>query len=374
MSVEIIPFRPELTPQLLELQTKLWGADRERNAAYFRWKYLDSPYAGEPLIHLAISQGKVIGMRGMFATCWEAGGADRQLLPYADDLVVDEAFRNQGVVRQLMEANFAGAAARGFRCCLSLSAGSVTYLSSLAAGWRTVGDYQPVTYDRAAAQGVERGLGFIERRVSSRAEGKLRRLLQRSPFARLDRVGPTAPEPGGSIVLSLEARPEAMADLVARLPWDGRIRHVRDAGYFGWRFRNPMRQYRFLFRVDTAGAVQGYLVLNQRLGEAPGPQRVSLVDWEGDEQVRADLLDAAMRWGRFDHLVTWTVNLTEPGRALLRNRGFEPLPPKDHQRWRDHMLVRSLSPGAEAATWGFGTRDLRHLTDWDLRQLYSMSG
>lgn len=374
MSVEITPYRPELTPQLLQLQTNLWDADIGRNAEYLKWKYFESPYAGEPLIHLALSGGRVVGMRGMFATLWEAGGG-RQLLPYADDLVVDPEFRNRGVVRRLMEANFEEGAARGFPFCLSLSAGQVTYLSSLAAGWRAVGDFDPVAYYRTLPLQAERACALIERRVSHRAALLLRRALGRPTFARLDRVAPATPGPGSPIVMGHEARPEAMADLVARLPWDGRIRHVRDAAYFGWRFRNPLRQYRFLFWMETGGALRGYMVLHRRLGVGRGLQRVNLVDWEGaDDQVRAGLLDAAMRWGRISRLETWTAGLQESARAHLRNLGFERLSPQAHGRWGHHLLVRRLGNGAAETTWGFGNRDLLHLGDWDLRMLYSMAG
>jgi len=374
VTVEIIPYRPELTPQLLQLQTNLWGADIGLNAAYFKWKYLESPYAGEPLIHLARSEGRIVGMRGMFTTLWEAGGGGPQLLPYADDLVVDPEFRNRGVVRRLMEANFEEGAARGFPFCLSLSAGQVTYLSSLAAGWRTVGDFQPVGNFRALPLQVERARVFLDQHVSHRAALLLGRAVKRPAFARLDRVAPASPGPGSPIVLGHEARPEAMADLVARLPWDGRIRHVRDAAYFGWRFRNPLRQYRFLFWVETGGGLRGYLVLHHRLGESSGLQRVNLVDWEGtDDQVRAGLLDAVLRWGRIPRLETWTAGVPESARAHLRDLGFERLSPQSQGRWGHHLLVRRLGHGP-MTPWGFGNRDLLNMEDWDLRMLYSMAG
>jgi len=36
-----------------------------------------------------------------------------------------------------------------------------------------------------------------------------------------------------------------MAQLGRAPAEDGRIRHVRDEAFFGWRFSNPMRNYRF---------------------------------------------------------------------------------------------------------------------------------
>jgi hypothetical protein len=271
-----------------------------------------------------------------------------------------------------MEANFAEGAARGFPFCLSLSAGPIAYLSSLAAGWRSVGDFQPVGHHRALPLRLERVGSFVQQRVSHRAGLLLSRLLVPAPFARLDRVASVAAGPGHPIVLGHEPRPEAMAQLVARLPWDGRIRQARDAAYFGWRFRNPMRQYRFLFRVDSGGVLLGYLALQRSW--SGGLNRVSLVDWEGaDDQVRADLLDAAMRWGRMPRLETWSAGLTEPVRALLRTRGFVRIAPQG-RRWGHHLLVRRLGDGAVGARWDFGARDLLRLDDWDLRMLYSMAG
>src|SRR5258706_12065705 len=90
-----------------------------------------------------------------------------------------------------------------------------------------------------------------------------------------------------------------MAQLVARLPWDGRIRHVRDETFFAWRFGNPLRNYRFVY--SGRERLRGYMVLQQSRGGSAG--RASIVDLEaGSDLVRTELLSAAIDSGRFPEL------------------------------------------------------------------------
>jgi len=45
MAYEIVPYAPEFEPQIIQLQTHLWGAGTVRNAAYLEWKYAANPAA-----------------------------------------------------------------------------------------------------------------------------------------------------------------------------------------------------------------------------------------------------------------------------------------------------------------------------------------
>ena len=103
-----------------------------------------------------------------------------------------------------------------------------------------------------------------------------------------------------------------MADLVAGLSWDGRMRHVRNAEYFAWRFRNPLHEYRFLFWDDDG--LRGYLVMQRYLSEYVDNWLVNIVDWEAsDDRIRRHLLEAVRRFGRFQRIQTWTVGMRESG-------------------------------------------------------------
>ena len=359
MAYEIVPYAPGLEPQIIQLQTHLWGGDMARNTAYLHWKYIDNPFLDEVLIRVALCDGRAVAMRGLFGALWEVdGSAPRHLLPYADDFVVVPEHRNRGVASQVMKAALDAGSQRGFPFAVSLSAGAVTFVSSLAAGWRAAGSYQSAWRAMKPTRWSER-LGALRRAFAPRGV-----------FERLDRA---AGQRAAQVSLSSEPRPQAMADLVARLPWDGRIRHVRDAAYLGWRFRNPLHEYRFLFWEERG--LQGYLVLQRYLSERADQSCVSIVDWEAaDEGVRAGLLQAALDWGRFARVHVWTINASEPVRALQRRHGFAAADADGVRARSSGLLVRRLVDARSGEPWTLGRRDLLDIADWDLRMLYSMAG
>jgi acyl carrier protein len=343
-------YAPKLHAQILELQAHLWGPDRSVNAAYFGWKYERNPYLGEPLVYVACRDGKVVAMRGFFGARWEAGRARRPVdVLSAGDLVVAPAHRGRGLVPRLMAFAHADLAARGHRLAFNLSAGGATYLASLRTGWRTTPPLEPLEHRTGWAEAT----GPIEPAAD--------------PLAALDAAAGAAV--GGAVAIAPTPRPGAMAELIASLPSDGRLRHVRDARYFAWRFENPLSRYRFLYWHEDR--LEGYLVL-----QAPArarDARVYLVDWEArSPRVRAALLEAALRWGRFPDLRTWGATLDLGARRLLREHGFRP-PIHAAGRPQPHastVLVRALGSNG-AGAWTLGGRRLLDLASWDLRMLYS---
>lgn len=358
MGYDIVPYAPELETRIIQLQTHLWCADLERNAAYLRWKYADNPYLDEVLIRVALCDGRAVAMRGLFGALWEVDDAHtRHVLPYADDFVVAPEHRNSGVAGQVMKAALDAGAERGFPFAVSLSAGAVTFVNSLAAGWRSAGSYQSVWRTLHPTRWV-------------RCDGEVPRASAPRPlFDRLDRAGQGV----GRVSLSREPQPRAMADLIGRLPWDGRIRHVRDVAYLTWRFRNPLHAYRFLFWEE--GGLQGYLVLQGYLSERADQSCANIVDWEAaDEHVRAGLLLRALDWGGFARVHMWTVNASEPVRALLREHDFAAADAAGVRARSSGLLVRRLGAARSTAPWRLGRRDLTEIADWDLRMLYSMAG
>jgi len=167
-------------------------------------------------------------------------------------------------------------------------------------------------------------------------------------------------------------RADEMAALIARLPWDGRIRHVRDRDYLAWRYRNPLHEYRFLFWDE--GGLQGYLVLQRYLSTIADQGCVNIADWEAvDERVRASLLRTALQWGGFERVHTWMAGIGEPARALLREHGFEPVESANLAQRSSGLLVRRLAPAPAGEPWSLGSRDLLNIADWDLRMVYSMA-
>ncbi len=369
MDCDIVPYSPDLDDEIARLQSHLWGDDLDRNAAYLKWKYAENPYLDDILIQAARCDGDLVGMRGMFGTLWEVDDAgSRHLLPYADDFVISPAHRNRGVASRIMQASHEEARRRGFRLAINLSAGPVTFVSSLAAGWRCSGSFRQLDYRRAPSAPIRPLKSVVPQRLYQRVATMVRSIAPRGVFDRLDQARADA---SSMISVHRQPRPQAMATLVSRLPWDGRIRHVRDQRYFSWRFRNPLHEYRFLF----AGAVdcQGYLVLQRHLSRWADPHLVNIADWEAtNDGVAAALLDAALDWGRLERVRVWSVSASPEIRSLLGARGFNASASPGVRARSAGLLLRWLNDMPEAPEL-LGNRNPLSIADWDLRMLYSMA-
>jgi GNAT superfamily N-acetyltransferase len=368
MDYEIVPYARDFDSQIAELQTSLWSSDRALNAAYLRWKYVENPFRTDRvLMQLALSGGRVVAMRGMFGSLWEVGdAATRHLFPHADDFVVAPGHRNRGVAHRIMTGLLAEAGRCGAPFAISFSVSPVTFVASLATGWRSAGSYRTVWSGTSASPTLERVRNRLRR---SRGFAVLRRWYAGGHFRRLDRRAGSAPS---GMSLARQPRPREMAELVARLPWDGRLRHVRDADYFAWRFRNPLSDYRFLYAGDRE--LKGYLVLQRFVSNRLDRGQVSIADWEAeDERTRAMLLDAALDAGCFRHLQTWTAGASEPVRTLLRDRAFQDRATGGLRTRNDGPLVRRLGAVPAEDRWTLGGRDVLDIASWDLRMLQSMA-
>jgi GNAT superfamily N-acetyltransferase len=368
---EIVSYRSELKREVARLQRHLWGGDEAVNTAYFEWKYEQNPYLPDPFLCLALSEGQVVGMRGMFGSCWEIGpDATRFVVPCGDDLVIAPDHRHRGLFGRIMDATVAELARHKYPVTFSLSAGVVALAGSLARGWRSVGSVREVS--RGA------GAPSLPWRLARRVRGwpgarRLARLASRvgsDPFRHLDTMARRLPA-GPAVWCTAEPRPEAMAGLVHRLGHDSRIRHVRDARYLAWRFANPLHDYRFLLAGDDR--LEGYLVLQTY--RLVGRGRVNVVDWEASgPDVRRALLGAAIDWGRFVGLSTWAMGLPREVEVLLGESGFLPVARHPLMPQGTAVLVRAVTRSPGESGPALGGRRLLDAANWDMRMLYSMAG
>ena len=371
LSCRLVPYRPEHAPLVAALQRHLWSHDVELNAAYLHWKHHQNPYIREPLIYLAFVDEQLVGMRGVFGTRWEVGEPSESFtLPYADDLVIDPAFRRRGVHRQIMRFALDDLDRRGYKYLINLSGGPVTQRTSVLMRWRNAGKVMHVERHSTRRRMMDSLAGRASKLpIAWRLSDALRRLGSPAGdrlFARFDsRSGRRARQrQSGAIFARAAPLPEEMESLVNRLPRDGRLRHVRDQTYFGWRFRNPLHSYRFLYAGGDR--LDGYLVLRRVLGPH---SRVSIVDWEAaDESTLEALLTAAIDDGLFSVLSTWRLGATPAVQRVLDRRGFVPAP------WSTPVLVRSVSSNDLEGSWTLAGRALDDASQWELRMIYSMDG
>ena len=223
---DVVPYRPGFRHALFELQKHLWSPDHEWNAAYFHWKYESNPYLREPLVYLVFEGQQPVGMRGAWGAEWEIGpDGQRCLAPAAGDLVVAPPHRGRGLFRKIMDATQTDLRRRDFVFLPSLSAGETTYLLSLRAGWQFIGPWQ--MFCRFSKEKDDRRpgqLGPVDLRGSE-------------VFREFDLKAETAKTVSGRpLRVESNPRPRDMAALIRKIPWDGRIRHVRDQRFFWPKF------------------------------------------------------------------------------------------------------------------------------------------
>jgi hypothetical protein len=156
-----------------------------------------------------------------------------------------------------------------------------------------------------------------------------------------------------------------MTNLVRRLPYDGRIRHVKDEEYFAWRFQNPQSTYRFVY----AGGKQltGYLVLSAIFGSS----WVSILDWEAtDVSVLDEMLRTALEWGAFRAAYTRHATARQDQIRSLKDTGLAtPSDSSGHSRKILKILIKLLSEDTAPENWQIRDRCLLAAENWDLRML-----
>lgn len=337
MSYEVIPYVPELRGQVLALQVHLWSDDLTLNDRYMRWKYENNPYFSEPLIYLVVTEGEVVGMRGMIGACWELGDPLQSLsVPVGGDTVIAPAHRKRGLFQMIDEAAERDLSRRGYAYAFNFSANPGTYILSRRTGWQLAGAHRTLIRPKAPAS-------------AATAE-------------RLRALGPR-------LTLRKEARPADMAALVRRLGSDGRIRHARDEAYFNWRFGNPLNSYGFIYCDESQ--LEGYLVV--RMDRDRRATRFHILDWTASsDRMLEDLLFAAQAAFGRAQLAIWSATLSPHQIAALKRAGFKAV---DDTRGIDGylpgILVRRYATGKGPDAWQAAGRPPSDLAHWDLRMIYS---
>jgi len=355
---EIIRYRPELKPQVAELQKHLWSPDLAANAAYLEWKYEQSPFHREPFLYVALAGREVVGMRGFYGGPWRGGQPIRALSAIcAGDLVVQPAHRNRGLPTRIMDFAQRDLSHAGYDYMISLSANRVTRFGSIMMGWRNAG---PLTTLRKRQPA--RNVFSIAARMkpSRRKQDWMKKIDRRVDASRV----PLAPD--GS--WSRTPRSGEMAELVSRAEPDGRFSTVYDLSYLTWRFRNPFSRYGFIYHGNER--LDGYLVLHESVNRRR--------DWLSVADIRYDhisvaytLLEAAVRLAADTELRLWRITMAPEIIAFLGQRGFIPLDDSRHGHDGTELLVRPTRDPDGKAHWSCAGQSLTDLSNWNLRMLDS---
>ena len=336
------------------------------------------PTLPEPVLFVALDENQsVVGTRGFHGTRWHTPQGST-VIPCAEDFAIAHDHRNSGLATAIMSFALEDLEQRGYEYVMNASGGEITVLHSLAMGWKSVGAMEPVArlnWQERARHGLhEKSLQSPRRlwrpgRISRAVHRKLYDVGKTS-FARLDRTTHhAAREARAEVVVSASPDPAALADMVGRLPSDGRIRHVRDPAFFDWRFESPVREYRFL-SYELDGRVEGFMAISRHRSPTPPTPPFHIVDWEGTSlEIRAELLEVALACGGFEGLGAWTASLSDESKALLARSDFRPVQPERRARGMPCVLLKKLGPPGEWSIVGVPATDP---TRWDIRLIDSM--
>ena len=368
-------YDPGMKRIVAAFQRGLWSPDEALNQRYLEWKYELNPFAVDSRIYLAYCGEELVAMRGFYGSLWESGQPPLRFpILVADDLLIHEAFRSTGLFNYLMQYALDDLARKGHVQILNLGANQLNVAGSLSTGWRIACSLRPLSrvsltrkLHKLARQSVAR-LPLFWRWSDSR---RLYAAAEREPFAFLDAYPSLRPSTQGLHVMTARDAPiDDIVRLVAALPYDGRIRHVRTAEYLRWRFANPLADSRFVTARDRDGQLCGYAAL--RANPAWGHVTVTIADLEAtNDEVVGALLEHVLGDGRLAEVLVWGESLSRASEATFRRHGFSDVARHATGSAGDKILVRFASGDAESTLLG------QRLTDpfaWDMRMLYSMRG
>lgn len=376
MSRELIRYRAEFKQDVVQLLREFWPSPAD-SAAQFSWLQEDNPFTEAPLVYLALLDGRVVGMRGFYGARWEVAGTGEVFdAPCGNMFVVDSRMRGQRLASYIMKGALADLEARGYRYVFSLSALPIPYASQLRSGWRPVVNYCQISRESPQARvrglmrkrlpGLQRSWRSLRQRA--RANDGPASGLQHQAFNDFENAVPATLDDGD---LRVAQTPDCamMAEIAQAAMAEGRLRHVRTADYFAWRYGAPLVRYCFL--TWTKGPDRGFLVLESGRGKA-GVTRV--FDWEATSvDVLRRLFGAVIASGRFDRLWTWSAGLPEEIVSFLANNGFTPADESmGVPDYEPGMMVKALGGVAPDAPWRIHGVCVDEAENWSLRPVISI--
>ena len=338
---KIVAYTPERKEEVLQLASYVWSPDPELCVSYLKWKYHDNPYMVAPVFYLAMHDGRAVAMRGLFTSRWESNGNFFELPCFGDSAALPE-HRGRGLMGLITRSALDDIGSERPKYALSLSAGAFTRRAFVENG--AVRLDLPVTYTRRMEPADIASSYTLSENCLDSVSGSVQ-------------VAP-------SVWIEERPRPQAMGRLIMRIPRDGRIRHVRDAAYFSWRFGNPLSRYWFLY-CATGDELSGYLVMQMSRKKR---ELVNIIDYEAlDRDVALQLLHSAVAVSGGSQLTIWPDTSERMHSGTIYDLGFAAF--RDS---RVHcMLVGSTCRTQPQAEWELGCRQLCDPRNWDMRMIYS---
>lgn len=286
--VRIKQFEPEDEAPLLEyLRSAYPGEPLKSNAAFWRWHFLQNPYAepGNVPLWVVREGARALGQMATIPVQLKVGGAEKRAL-WIIDFIISPELRGKGVGKGLMRV------AREGYCTTMLALGynKDSEAVLLSHKWRpmgTVNRYHLMLFP-----------GHAAKEVSRLAPARHLANLVYAPF----RPGRRELSHAGAGELREVETFDASFDELwqdASTQWPCAV--VRNARFLEWQFRRqPGKRYDVLGYYDGGGRLRGYVVLFFRKAEGGGaPNKAAVSDIcysaEDPDAVVEALLRGALR-------------------------------------------------------------------------------
>ncbi|MEM7194028.1 MAG: hypothetical protein AAF402_03700 [Pseudomonadota bacterium] len=226
----VIPYQQQYFDQVVSLLAAFWRINRELAARYFRWKYLDNPWADKVYISLLLDKDVAIGMRGAYLMPLCIGGDSERICSFFGDSFIDEARRGGNSFSRLNDQLFGMLAGDGIDIALNTTASPGVRLFSLRSGWQETDPVMTMSYRESRPENL--GNSF------SQVDGILDKWQR---------------EGEGWLHYTNKVYVDGLAQLASDLRRNSRIHVLKSESYLRWRFANPMGQYRFLYYFSAEG-------------------------------------------------------------------------------------------------------------------------
>lgn len=368
MKYEIVKYNPIYNNQICELEKEIWSPDPDVNKSYLQWKYFDNPHSDTPRIYLAVSEGRVIAVRGMYESKWQLGN-DVFTALCAGDTVIHPDYRNNAVYPELTNFLKNDLYELGYRYLFSFSAGSVTLINSLAMGWKSIGRIRMMSkepYPRTA-------LGKLT------SEHKIKKLMKNTIAAKF--LGRAVNKFGHNKALNYQKNihthirieenpiPDEMAVLAGTLVKDNKLVLTRDEKYFKWRYGNPLSKYVFLYWYDKE--LKGYLTAQTPLYRNDFMKKFNITDLEGvNSTIKMDLLKSAVSLLDTRSVSIWSNMLDKNCLNFLALNGFIESKSTSSAAVYTPTVLVTMTKGPTFEIEHHGT-NLLDINNWDLKMIYS---
>jgi GNAT superfamily N-acetyltransferase len=355
---EIVRFRPEHREGVLAALAGLWPYGPELCARFFEWRHVENPSATGVLGIVALHRGEPVGFRGYMADRFRTDdGTDVGVL-YPCDTVVAPGHRNQGLsVRMGKLASDFGKA--GYRYFINLTSGRNSRPGYLSLGFQPLG--KRVLWQRHGLNPLLWLVHAWSKRKDRAASSAARRRIRFGRF--------------GQILVADAPRPADMAAIIAAEQPDGTALRVRqDAGFFAWRYRNPVRRYAFYFRMD-GDTPRAYVVLDV----SPDGRTGTILDYGGSrEGALRPLLEHVCASRDFLALAAQGFGIDARLRDILGLLGFRPVHTTKTLLRRGtvddlapSVLFRPVASRFDEQEFRVGALDLRNPEHWRLKPICS---